>query len=226
MNETERICVAILMLMAGITFYLIESMNENIYYLEQSVVELNDMTTTTVKPQPEIDVLKETAIPMTEMEAIYLANTPAEEITEISEIYPIPEYDTSFKAYMDYRKITDTTTPQWLLQQQAWTDEYGLRKLNSDYMVALGTGYTNEIGDRFQITLNNGEVFTVVVGDIKADVHTDDSCRYVRIDNESVNVLEFIVDTNKLKENIKITGTVGTYPHLSGNIIKIGSVQD
>jgi len=214
------------MLMASIIFCLIESMNENIYYLEQSVAELNAMTTTTVKTQPEPDVLKETAIPTTETEAIYLANAPAEEITEIPEIYPIPEYDTSFKAYMDYRKITDTTTPQWLLQQQAWTDEYGLRRLNSDYMVALGTGYTNEIGDRFQITLNNGEVFTVVAGDIKADVHTDDSCRYVRIDNESVNVLEFIVDTNKLKENIKITGTVGTYPHLSGNIIKIGGVQD
>lgn len=38
------------------------------------------------------------------------------------EEYEIPNLDTSFKAYMDYRCITDETSQQWEIQQKAWTD--------------------------------------------------------------------------------------------------------
>ena len=227
MNITERICIVILALMVGITIRLTVNARQDLIETQQTINEINaTLYTTETKPETE------TVTTTTEVETTVATQETylAEAVTEIemveTEIYPFPEYDTSFKAYMDYRTITDTTTSQWRLQQQAWTDDYGLRRLNADYMVAMGTGYADEVGDRFQITFDNGEIITVVVGDIKADIHTDSSCRYVRIGSENVNVLEFIVDENKLKQNIKITGTVGTYSHLSGNITKIEGGQD
>ena len=50
------------------------------------------------------------------------------------------EYDTAFKAYMDYRTITDTSSEQYAIQQNAWTDSRGLRRSCDDYLVAMGTG--------------------------------------------------------------------------------------
>lgn len=52
-------------------------------------------------------------------------------------------FDSSFKAYMDYRCITDTSSVQYEMQQQAYTDGRGFRKIGDDYCVALGTGFTS-----------------------------------------------------------------------------------
>lgn len=54
----------------------------------------------------------------------------------------LPPLDTSFKSYMDYRTITSTTSDQYALQKQAYTDEFGLRKVGGFYCIALGTYYT------------------------------------------------------------------------------------
>ena len=80
---------------------------------------------------------------------------------------------------MDYRTITDTSSEQYAIQQNAWTDSRGLRRSCDDYLVAMGTGWLTEgCGDRFQVTLESGSVFTVRVGDIEADQHTDSTHRY------------------------------------------------
>ena len=66
------------------------------------------------------------------------------------------EYDTAFKAYMDYRTITDTSSEQYAIQQNAWTDSRGLRRSCDDYLVAMGTGWLTEgCGDRIQVTLES-----------------------------------------------------------------------
>ncbi len=134
-------------------------------------------------------------------------------------------YPTWFKAYMDYRTITDTNSIQYQIQQQAWTDTYGLRRLGDDYIVAMGTGWLMEgCGERFLVTLENEIQFTVTVGDIKADCHTDPTHRF-RSCGGGANVLEFIVDTDLLSADAVQAGTVSVYPAFSGNIQRIERIS-
>ena len=139
--------------------------------------------------------------------------------------YDIPDYDTSFKTYMDYRKITDKSSAQYMLQMEAYTDDIGLRKYEDHYIVAMGTYYSNNVGDTFKITLDNEKSFNVIIGDIKADCHTDSHMYSPVYDNKgnliSANVIEFIVDTKKLDRSVKRMGTVGAYDDFKGNIVKI-----
>ena len=129
--------------------------------------------------------------------------------------------DTSFKAYMDYRCITDTSSVQYELQQQAYTDGRGFRRIGDDYCVALGTGITNGCGERFMITLDSGSSFTVIVSDIKSDCHTDSTCCYVPRYDGSGNVVEFIIDTDMADGGMLSSGNAGYYDDLAGSIASI-----
>lgn len=145
--------------------------------------------------------------------------------------YELPNLDTSFKTYMDYRCITDTDSMQYKLQQNAWTDEDGLRRLGEAYMVAMGTYYADECGKTFEITFDTDEKILVVVGDIKADCHTDKTDRYSPVyDNDgnfiSANVLEFIVDTKAMSRHTKRLGTVEYCGNLQGNIVSIVAIEE
>ena len=140
--------------------------------------------------------------------------------------YDIPDYDTAFKTYMDYRKITDKTSAQYMLQMEAYTDDMGLRKYEDHYVVAMGTYYSDNVGDTFKITLDNDYSFNVIIGDIKADCHTDSKNMYSPVYDEngnfvSANVIEFIVDTKKLDRSVKKLGTIEAYDDFKGNIVKI-----
>ena len=137
-----------------------------------------------------------------------------------------PDLDTSFKTYMSYRSITDIDSEQYAMQRKAWTDENGLRRYNNDYMIAVGSYYSSECGDRFKITLDTGNSFTAVVGDIKDDLHTDDNNMYTPVYDEngefiSANVIEFIADTKSLPYKVKLHGSVGAIEDFSGNIENI-----
>lgn len=88
-------------------------------------------------------------------------------------VLELPEINTSFKAYMDYRTITDEKSLQWEMQQKAYTDEFGLRKIGERYCVAVGTYYAEQCGKVLLITLDDGTQFEVIVSDIKNNIHTD-----------------------------------------------------
>ena len=45
---------------------------------------------------------------------------------------PLPDVNTEFKTYMDYRTITDTSSAQYDLQQHAYTDSQGIRRVDGD----------------------------------------------------------------------------------------------
>ena len=158
-----------------------------------------------------------------------VAKTCLVEIVEQEIKLEIPDCDTSFKAYMDYSCITDDTTMQWELQQKAYTNEYGLRKIGTDYCVAVGSYYSETVGERFKITLDNDNEFTVIISDLKKDEHTDSSNRYSPVYDEngefySANVLEFIVDTNQLHSMVTTLGTVSYYDEFEGNIVSIEKI--
>ena len=110
----------------------------------------------------------------------------------------------SFKSYMDYRTITNRGSYAYQLQQQAITDENGLRKINGYYCVAMGTRY-GKVGDKLYIETDEGAHWNVILADIKSDKHTDSTHSYT-LSNGCM--MEFIVDTEKMPIHIKRSGTV------------------
>ena len=126
-----------------------------------------------------------------------------------------------FKSYMSYKAITNRSSAQYKLQQQASTDNDGIRCLNSKPMVAVGTGWGLKVGDTALIICENGNEFEVVIGDIKANAHTG-------ADNKTTATngcrCEFIVDMKSLNTTVKNRGNVAALKKYSGyitNVIKI-----
>ena len=160
-------------------------------------------------------------------EEIITIEEPEEEVIQQNEnlIEHIDGMDTSIKTWMDYRAITDKSSPQWRLQQDAYTDENGLRKVGDYYCVAFGTGISNGIGSKFKVTFDNGNEILVIVADHKADRHTDKTNTYMNI-NDKANVMEFIVDSNKLNNTAKVMGNVNYISGFEGQIIYIEEVNE
>lgn len=146
--------------------------------------------------------------------------TPPVSIVEPMEV---PDVASSFKAWMDYRTITDKASVQYEMQQEATTDDNGMRVYNDMYMIALGTYYATSCGEVFYITFDTDETIKCVVGDIKNDAHTDESNRYIEING---NVAEFIVDRKKISDKVKTTGDISNADDkFKGEIVKIEKIN-
>lgn len=144
---------------------------------------------------------------------------------EIGEEVPLPNIPTNMKFCTDYRWYGIEGTPHKRLQEVSYTDELGCRKYNNDYCVALGSFYSNRIGDRFEVTLDTGVTFTVITADMKADIHTDSTNRYAPCVNyegqECANVLEFIIDKNVVSNEMYAYGSLDYYDYFKGNVVKM-----
>ena len=110
-----------------------------------------------------------------------------------------------FKSYMPYTAITSQSSKQYQLQTIAYTGNYGIRMADNCYCVAIGTGFNADVGTYFDIILENGSILQCVVGDIKADEHTDKS-NEVTVANDCLT--EFIVDNGSLDRNAKRMGDI------------------
>ena len=206
-KKQRREMAGIIVIMVLTFGYLIWQVNRN---LEPNVIEV-------IKPV-YIETTQETAQIPTEHNTIE-SHTEIEESGYISMGLP-EDADGSFKTYMDYKKITNKSSRQWHLQQLAYTDSEGFRKFNDSYLVAVGTYYADEVGKEFRVTLDSGIVFHAMVGDIKQDIHTDANNQYVPMNG---NIVEFIVDVDKLDELTKKLGNVSN-SGFEGSIIKIEEV--
>lgn len=137
----------------------------------------------------------------------------------------LPSISTKVKLFTDYRVYNLWYTPHYRLQQAAWTDEQGLRRFKNDYIVALGSYYSTDIGDRFEITLDSGRMFTVIMGDGKWDADCDERKMYTPcIDyggEPAANVLEFVVDKNILDDEVYKYGSLERLNGFEGNITKM-----
>lgn len=134
--------------------------------------------------------------------------------------YDVPDIDTSFKTFTDYKMVTDKTSKQYEIVQNSYTDNKGMRRIKgtNDFVVALGTYYTKDVGERFLITLESGVLLYVTVGDIKSDEHTENSNRYIR---ENGNVVEFYIDSSVTDKDVLKNGDISCYTMFSGNIVTI-----
>lgn len=150
------------------------------------------------------------------------------EITITMPVYPdtpdvwMPDLPTGkFKTYMDYRTITRRDSAQYQLQQLAWTDADGFRRYEQYYLIALGTGFGNTIGQTYEITLSGGRVFLGMLGDVKADEHTDPTHRFIQING---NIVEFIIDNKKMDADVLTGGDVSPLG-FDGAVQKIRKVE-
>ena len=123
-----------------------------------------------------------------------------------------------FKSYMSYRAITNKSSIQYQLQQQATTDADGIRCINSKPMVAVGTGWGVNVGDTVLIKCENGNSFEAVIGDIKANAHTG-SDNKTTLSNGCR--CEFIVDMSALNTTVKSRGNVAVLAKYNGYITEV-----
>lgn len=116
-----------------------------------------------------------------------------------------------FKSYMDARLITSTNSAQYKLKSEYELDESGIYMIDGRYACAIGSYYTTEIGTKFDVVMESGEVIPCILADCKADEHTDNLGQYT-ISNDSI--VEFIVHSPTLIPNISNrwgnTGDVST----------------
>lgn len=124
-----------------------------------------------------------------------------------------------FKAYMSYTAITNKNSAQYKLQQKATTGEYGIRKVGDRYCIALGSYYTTQIGTKVDVVMKNGNVVKCILGDVKANIHTDSTNRA----NPNGCVVEFLVDMQRLNNVCRKMGNMSYVPSgvLKGEIESI-----
>lgn len=136
----------------------------------------------------------------------------------------------STKAYMDYRKITDETSPQYYLIYKSGDIEISnlgfLNDSNGNIGVAMGS-YFGDIGEKFRITFDNDYTIGVVKVEQKADADTD----FFNIRDSAGGIIEFVVDTQTefMQQNTKqngyiFNGNFNNFEWLEGNIVKIERV--
>jgi len=144
---------------------------------------------------------------------------------KIGEELLLPNLPTEFKSLTDYRVYNIQGTPHNRLQKVSYTDETGCRRYNEDYHVALGSFYSVHIGDRFEITLDTGRVFTIIMADGKDDRDTDVNNMYHPCydydGKQQANVLEFIIDTAVLPTEVYQYGSLHCLDEFKGDIVKI-----
>ena len=170
-----------------------------------------------LEQSPQIQVKALSYVPMVKKSA------PVE-VEKKERVYAVPTYvDTSFKAYMDYRKITDEDSVQYEMQENAWTGLDGVRRIGDDLCVAMGTYYSDKCGKRFKITLDTGKEFNVIISDIKDDKHTDETNRYTMHgegDEARACVVEFIVDVDEIGEKAKNLGDLSCN-NFEGEVVSV-----
>ena len=205
-------------LTAGVTNILLKIINEPIveeYYEGWTKTNLN------VRKEPSLD---------SEILEVYSFNTPIKyskyneewakiqyktEIAYMSldyisnkkleyQDYTVP-ITSGFKSYMPYTAITSKSSPQYKLQEIAYTGTYGIRMYDGRFCVAIGTYFNVNVGTYFDLILENETVIPCIVSDIKADEDTDSS----NIITKSNGCLtEFVVDSQTLNKNAKRMGDI------------------
>lgn len=117
-------------------------------------------------------------------------------------------YNTCMISYMDYKKITCTSSNQYKLQQQsAYTDyETGIRMVNGRYCIAIGSFYTTKIGTYIDVYLDNGSMIPCIVADCKANENTDINNQVDQLGG----IIEFVIDSSVMSE-------VSNYEYVMGN---------
>lgn len=199
MSNLKNICLLLIIICLLIHSYILSKTNEELEKNHDDILKMNEEL---LKMNEELISNKENLMRLVkDLEKDKLKPPNRNMISR-----NVPK-NSSRKTYMDYRKITDTSSKQYELQQNkdCYTTDTGFRKINEYYCIAVGTHYSNNIGDKLIVYMENGESFKAIVADIKDDKHTDETNRQHRKDG---SVIEFVVDTRKLPELVRKMGDI------------------
>ena len=138
-----------------------------------------------------------------------------------------------FKSFMDYKAITDKSTPNYNFTHENANFHVGKSGLtyyqdgeNTYPVVAVGSGISDKIGQLIEVTLNNqGHPNTLrcVIGDQKDNGDTDPTTHTVHKNDHSV--IEFLVDYDRLKEANPTAVNMGDLTYLNNSQFNLkGSV--
>lgn len=120
----------------------------------------------------------------------------------------------TFKSYMPWTVLA-ANTPQGRLSAKAIKDtETAIMTYEGRYLVALGFAYSNQIGEKIDVVMEDGRIIPVIVGDWKATKDTINNSTH-KVDG---SIIEFIVNSNK--EAALDIGTSGNYDKLFPGKIK------
>lgn len=158
-----------------------------------------------------IYVLNDSKVPEANTETTYAKiieervslSQETENIEETKQVYSVPT-NNGFKSYMYYTAITSTNSLQYKLQRMAYTGNYGIRMVNERYCVAVGTAFGMQVGQCFDLVLQNGTVIPCVLADVKADGDTDSS----NIFTGNGCCSEFLVDKEAFSSSARRMGDV------------------
>ena len=194
-------------LIAGIMKVMMEYTNEPIVNNEEYIGYLTSNMNVRSEPSTDSEVLEVYPFNQKIQYKSGIAYICSEYISDeqLDYIEYIAPITSGFKSYMPYTAITSKSSPQYKLQQIAYTGTYGIRQYDNRYCVAIGTAFNADVGTYFDLILANGTVIPCIVADIKADKHTD-SNNMVTIANGCLT--EFIVDSSTLNRKAKRMGDI------------------
>lgn len=227
------ITILIIILIVAMGFIIFNLYNENIRLKkEQNTLNITinnqsdeikklqgnnaDLGTQILQLQEEKRVLEEERVQL-EKDKNFLQ----EEVNK--EIILVRPSNNDFKSYMPYTAITNESSKQWKLQQQAYTNGEGIRCINGMPLVAIGTGWGLSVGDIALVTCDNGNNFKVVIGDIKANADTQTNNQTTSFNNCRC---EFIVDVDKLNSYVKQIGNMAALEEYNGYVTNIEKLED
>lgn len=130
---------------------------------------------------------------------------------EIIKAYPHRE----FKSYMSWKALSPKSKQGQFSAQATPDPETAIMTYNGRYLVALGFAYADEVGQEIDIIMESGQVIPAVVGDFKAEEHTDEHGSTQRWDG---SVVEFVVSSNA--EAAEITNGTGSYNNIFPGKVK------
>jgi hypothetical protein len=174
----------------------------------EEIVEDIEIESEVIVEEELIEISSEILLAQRE-EEIEVATQPIEivhiECDEYTE-YEIPQHR-DFKSYMSYKALINHSSPQWKLQSEhAYTGEYGIRQVNERYCIAVGSHFGCRIGQYIDLVLENGVIIPCIMGDGKADQHTD----VTNIFSANGCCSEFIVDMSCFSGAAKNSGSTSS----------------
>ena len=213
----HRLMIMLLITIAILSVWIHEQITEYKEIGQALSVTINEQVSTIKDVEAENSELK-TYISELEDKILELEDKILEAPGEQETIITQDVVKKDFKSYMPHTAITDKSSKQYKLQQQASTDSDGIRCIDSRPMVAIGTGWGLGVGDIALITCENGNSFEAIIGDIKADIHTDS---YNKTTMSNGCRCEFIVDMGSLNTTVKSRGNVAILNKYNGYVVEI-----
>lgn len=136
------------------------------------------------------------------------------------------------KTYMDYKKITNISSPQYQFiynSGEVMVCEDGfIRTIDREYTGCAFGSYFGEIGSKYELTLESGKILKLIKIEQKDNDHTCSDNFKQKYDG---SVIEFVVEPDFMQDRIGTNGMIhnGNFNNcedFKGKIVKIEKILD